>query len=649
MKWPFPLPSERLVLSVLLGGLAFSAAFGQMDEREKNPLPRGLTPEERELLPTYVPPWRGPATPPPGAVRAMAEFEELEGIVVRWAYGTSNLLLSQIVDAAQDEGTVWILVRPGTSDTTNIKTYLSARGIPLTNIQFLSTSTNSIWCRDYGPWTVYDTETDSMALVDFRYNRPRPLDDVVPSFLAGEWGLPLYQTTAMPDSLVFTGGNFMVDGFGTGFASRLVNDENTHLTDPDIDSILWRYCGLRRFVKMETLLHDAIHHIDMHMKLLDEETLLIGEYPPGRGDHDRIENTVAYLQTLENCYGRPYRIVRIPMPPDLSGNYPPASSYFTYTNSLIVNRTVLVPVYGFTLDATALQVYRDAMPGYRVLGFDCNAIIPSSGAIHCITKEVGVREPVLIAHRRLSDFPDTVASYRIEAEIATHADVDSVLLCWRPDTSQAFRRVPLTDSSGIYVGGIPGQPPGATIGYYLCVKTVSGRTVSKPPVGPDGPFTFAVQPTSAVVSVTIPIRDDWNLLSCPVRTGNDSVSSLFPTAITPAYGYAAGTGYQAQARMAGGVGYWVKFNGVQSATIADTARHADSVEVMPGWNLVGSISDSLAASGVSSIPGGIRSSDFFGYDGTYAVADTLVPGRGYWVRVSQPGRLVLSVYPFAGR
>jgi agmatine deiminase len=203
-----------------------SPALAQLSEVEQNPLPRHMTWEELQMKDSYIPPAGVAVTPPPNPVRTMAEWEELEGVTVRWAFGTQNVLLRQIVGAARLEGKVWIIVRPGTSDSTNIKSYLTSGGVPLTNIEFLSTGTNTIWIRDYGPWTVYDVTNDSMAIVDFRYNRPRPLDDVIPVDLAARWGLPIYQTVQMPDSLVHTGGNFMVDGFGTGFASRLIHQEN---------------------------------------------------------------------------------------------------------------------------------------------------------------------------------------------------------------------------------------------------------------------------------------------------------------------------------------------------------------------------------------------------------------------------------------
>lgn len=46
---------------------------------------------------------------------------------------------------------------------------------------------------------------------------------------------------------------------------------------------------------METLPYDGIHHIDMHMKLLDEETLLVSKYPTGVADGPQIEANIQYV------------------------------------------------------------------------------------------------------------------------------------------------------------------------------------------------------------------------------------------------------------------------------------------------------------------------------------------------------------------
>ena len=64
--------------------------------------------------------------------------------------------------------------------------------------------------------------------------------------------------------------------------------------------------GINRYVLMDKLPYDQIHHIDMHLKLLDEETLLVGEYPPGIADGPQIEQNLAYV-VVELCFamGRP--------------------------------------------------------------------------------------------------------------------------------------------------------------------------------------------------------------------------------------------------------------------------------------------------------------------------------------------------------
>ncbi|MBK6536853.1 MAG: agmatine deiminase family protein [Ignavibacteria bacterium] len=170
-------------------------------------LPHYLTENEKEIYKTYQPPFvnSDDVNPPPTNVRTMAEWEEVQGIIIAWTSYTS--ILRQIVDFAQDEGLVYIVC----SDSNTVKTYLTSGGVPLVNLKFIKTSFNSVWCRDYGPWAVYSGISDSLKIVDWIYNRPRPLDDAVPTAFANYKGLPIYQTTSAPNDLTATGGNFMVD------------------------------------------------------------------------------------------------------------------------------------------------------------------------------------------------------------------------------------------------------------------------------------------------------------------------------------------------------------------------------------------------------------------------------------------------------
>ena len=96
--------------------------------------------------------------------------------------------------------------------------------------------------------------------------------DVYPEFLANHLNLDIYQTSVAPYDFLATGGNFMSDGFGTAFSSNLVLEEND-IDESSIDQIMNSFMGIDTYIKMETFPFDGIHHIDMHMKLLDEETL----------------------------------------------------------------------------------------------------------------------------------------------------------------------------------------------------------------------------------------------------------------------------------------------------------------------------------------------------------------------------------------
>ena len=473
-------------------------------------LPNGLTREELGRLQTYLPPEIETAyqTPPPNPVRAMAEWEELSGLMITWA-GYYDIL-KEIVRYAQDECRVYIVC----SDSNQVKAYLNANGVPITRITFLIKPYDSIWCRDYGPSTVYEEDTDSLFFDDWIYNRPRPNDDVLPAAMAEAYNVPLYQMTEPPYDLVATGGNYMTDGLGTAFSSKLILDENSDKTEAEIDDIMYQFMGIDRYIKFDTLPYDDIHHIDMHMKLLDEERLLVGQYPDGVSDGPQIEANIQYLlDNYETCYGRDYQIIRIPMPPDKNGLYPDqGGDYRTYTNSVFINKTVIIPLYEEQYDTTALRIYRQALPGYRIVGINCDDIIALDGAIHCITHELGARNPVFIAHAKIRQATDQESSYTVAAVVRSSAGIDSVLTYWTTDTTAGFRALKMTyTANDSFVTAIPGQAANSEVFYYLTAFAHNGKIISKPLVGDKGPWKFTVEGTSGMATKENPIPRNFTL------------------------------------------------------------------------------------------------------------------------------------------
>ncbi len=478
---------------IFISFLSFLLCFNiSVNSQTAEPLPAFMTEKEKLLMPDYLNniQSKGYTNPPAWSVRTAAEWEEMQGLVISWEAYTP--VLTQIVSYGVDEGKVFIV----TQSPTTVQNTLTSAGISMDSVVFINAASNSVWIRDYGPNNVYAGMVDTLYFVDWIYNRPRPQDDVVPSAMATQLGIPLYETTQAPYALVNTGGNFMTDGFGTAFSSKLILNENSSLTSDQIDTIMKKFMGIHTYINMNNLPYDGIHHIDMHMKLLDEETLLVGEYPAGVADGPQIEANLQYvLNNFNSVFGTPYKVVRIPMPPSSSGYYPPNSNYYTYTNSLIINKTIIVPIYGLSLDQQALDIYQKAMPGYRVVGINSASVIPASGAIHCITHEIGAEQPLLISHQPLRD--SIVAdSHQVDARIINSTGIQDAYVFYKTQDQNDFDSVSmiLSDTaSDTWTGFIPEQLLDDTVRYYIKAIASNGKSNNRPMPAPEGYWEFILK------------------------------------------------------------------------------------------------------------------------------------------------------------
>ncbi len=452
--------------------------------------PKGLTPEEKadyqHFIHTYE--YGDKSTNPPSAPpRTPAEFEEAGGLILSWTAYSEEL--REIVRHAKKRVPVHII----SNNATQVQSYLEAGDISMDNIFIQELPFNSVWVRDYGPQSVYLDGSDELAFVDWLYNRPhRPDDNMLPVNLAGELGYEVFQMTASPNRLVATGGNFMTDGHGTGFSSRLIMTENPGLTESQVDEIKHQYMGIDRYIKMDELPYDNISHLDMHMKLLDEETLLVAEFPEGISDGPYIENNLEYLLTNhQSSYERDFSVVRIPMVSAPNGNYPPQAHYRTFTNSLILNDLVLVPqYYNTTLNNEALEIYRQAMPGYDIVGINMENVIPASGAIHCITREIAAHNPIFIAHAPARMDTVEATEFSVKAEARSAAGIEKVSVWYSMASEEQFTQLPMEFDGETYSAAIPRLGCGEKVEYYISATDGSGKTIHKPLVAPANLYAF---------------------------------------------------------------------------------------------------------------------------------------------------------------
>lgn len=510
---------KSITLKISLILLLFAGSYSIIAQ-EDNFLPKGLTETERELLPQFqFTSNRVISDPPTGPVRAAAEWEEVEYLVVRWTNGYKNIL-RQIVEVGVEECKVIIT----TQNESSVSSYLTSEGVDLTNVEFLNAGSNSIWIRDYAGNTIYSDDVGERALTDWIYNRPRPLDDIMPTEHANMVGMPIYVTDTGTNDLVNTGGNYMSDGLGNAFASELILEENepgnpygvSAKTEEQIDGIMNEYMGIENYIKMETLPYDAIHHIDMHMKLLDEETILVSRYPNGVADGPQIEENIDYvLSNFQSPFGTPYEIKWIDAPPSTSGSYPDTGGYYrTFSNAVFVNKSIIVPTYRPEVDEPALDYLREILPGYNVVGIDVDnsdePLIASLGAIHCITHTIGVDEPLWIVHQPIDD-ANANSTIAVNAMIKHISGVNNATVFWREEGTTDFNQAAMSLVSGDdWTTDLLIPSSSSNIEYYIEAEANSGKTLARPIVAPEGFWTILVETLSS---------EDW---------ANNNISTPYP-------------------------------------------------------------------------------------------------------------------------
>ncbi|MCH2215783.1 MAG: agmatine deiminase family protein [Flavobacteriales bacterium] len=448
-------------------------------------------------------------TPTPEDLIVPGEFEESQAVLLRWTGNNSSnafkRLYAELIDAIQQEVPCWIMINSA-SDSSGVINSLATYGVTLTNYEFLIVPTNSIWTRDYGPWGFYYTDQDDLAMIDMQYYSSRPLDNAIPSFIADYMGLDHYTSEIRHE-----GGNLMVDGFGQAFHTTSLFQNNSAILGWSTETTRQEHASLFRTTNASetTRLNcdGGTGHIDMWAKLVDEETIIVTEYPDEvtASDKTLINNNVALFEQESTIYGDPFNIVRIPMPLADNGDYYTTCGQINsdargFVNGLFVNRTLIVPIYSNEnsplanqeYDEAALDLIREALPGYNVVGIDARPLTPLAGAIHCITMQIPADNPVRFFHPKVAGLQSARENYHILSQITNRSGIANASCFWKIKGETAWNEVGLTDSAGYYVGNItnPGFTVADTVIYYLDATANNGKNATKPIVAPEGFYTF---------------------------------------------------------------------------------------------------------------------------------------------------------------
>ncbi len=267
---------------------------------------------------------------------------------------------------------------------------------------------NDTWARDHGPITVKDMADGSRLLLDFKFNGwgekfDWQKDNAITANLFGQGAFrdtasdrQSAENVRLEDhtDFVLEGGSIESDGKGTVLTTAqclLAPHRNQPMNEQAITEKLKDTLGAERIVWLHhgnLIGDDTDGHIDTIVRVCPDDTLVyVGCDDKEDAQYEDFHALEEELKTLRTTEGKPYRLLKLPMPDAMTydGERLPA----TYANFLILNGAVILPVYNQpTKDLAAIHILQEAFPNREIIPLDASVIVRQHGSIHCITMQI---------------------------------------------------------------------------------------------------------------------------------------------------------------------------------------------------------------------------------------------------------------------
>jgi agmatine/peptidylarginine deiminase len=365
------------------------------------------------------------------------EYDPIDAVIVSEHLATfrnGQEFMKALMDAKTD---VWLLASsvPQVQQTRLImqqRFHLTAE--EMQQVKPLPVLTQTVWARDWAPLMAKNTRNASQwGLVDFKYYPDRTVDDASAERLTQVlnehpphlgWSTsaaPQFQRLPVPVEL--EGGNVMCNEQHCFVSQEVLLRLEERGETPNETQII---ADLEKYLQQEFWIvprmpFEGTGHIDIWAKFLNPTQVIVGEISDESMDLIPAEQAATYRAVqrfLEeqatglDSTGAPVpnalasvlkreapnvEILRIPMP--TPGVYRGVETFRTYTNSLFVNKTAVVPRYQRGSRAernnrdllneqeqTVEAIYRKA--GFEVKWILADNLIRDGGAWHCVSMQV---------------------------------------------------------------------------------------------------------------------------------------------------------------------------------------------------------------------------------------------------------------------
>jgi agmatine/peptidylarginine deiminase len=330
------------------------------------------------------------------------EWEPQTAVFLAWPYFSGDFqpwlesvekTYIEIAKAIAARQALWVACRDA-DQRSQLQALFEREGIDLGSVSFVVMPYNDVWVRDTAPLTV--SSAGSLKCLDFRFNgwggKYECADDAQIAQRLHASGTLLKLPMEAVD-FVLEGGSIEIDGAGTIMTTTrcLLNpNRNPSFTQAAIAEVLRVRLGGEQVLWLE---HgyaegdDTDAHVDTLARFCSPNVIAYtASDRPEDPVHAGLSRMEAQLEGFRNREGQPYTLVPLPIPAPIyseEGDRLPA----TYANFLIINRAVLVPVYGDPKDRVALERLKAVFPDRELVPIDCVPLIRQYGSLHCMTMQ----------------------------------------------------------------------------------------------------------------------------------------------------------------------------------------------------------------------------------------------------------------------
>ena len=277
----------------------------------------------------------------------------------------------------------------------HIADVLSQNNVSPDSVGLFCVPSNDCWSRDHGPITIY--VDNYPVLMDFHFNAwgnkfLHEKDNQITRTLH-EMGAFEGADIRHVD-YILEGGSIDSDGQGTILASSqclLSCSRNPDSSKASVESHFRDWFGATQILWLDygqIAGDDTDSHIDNLARFCDQQTICYSACDDEQDEnYQSLKAMKQQLESFTTATGASYKTIPLPTPKIFSaenGRRLPA----TYTNFLIINDAVLVPVYATPADQQALEILASCFPNHTIKPVNCLSLLEQNGSLHCVTMQL---------------------------------------------------------------------------------------------------------------------------------------------------------------------------------------------------------------------------------------------------------------------